>query len=59
MCPKTPKPVVNKPAYQPEDIDKQIEVTEEGPKGSKVGSPGKTANDAGVPTQGSGVAVRR
>ena len=59
MCPKAPKPVINKPAYKPEDIDTQIEVTEEPTKGDKVGSPGKTANDAGVPTRGSGVAVRR
>lgn len=60
MCPKAPKPVVNKPAYAADQIDTQIEVTEtDTTKGSKVGSPSKSARDVSVPSTGSGVAVRR
>lgn len=60
MCPKAPEPVVNKPAYAPNQIDTQIDVTAtDTATGAKVGSPAKTTKDASVPSRGSGVMVRR
>lgn len=58
MCPKSPKPVVNRPAYNADQIDQNIKVEEDVDKGSLVGSPGKQARDVDVSPVSSGVAVR-